>query len=180
MATRIRIYPGGVAGGAYGGNPYAAQQMLSQEQLKNERETSALRLQYERALWGEKLKQAELTSAIKYGATNQAMPYGMGQPMGGLGGFFGAGMLGGMLGGVIPGGFGAAVPTPGIVPAGFGGSGQSNLTSQTAAGAATQSVSNANTYNSYVMGGASGLGYGGYPYGYSGGSWLGNLLRGIF
>lgn len=106
MAVRIRVYPrygalGGL-GGAYGGygvGAYGVENQLTQQQLRNERQVSSLRLQYERALWAEKLKQTELTAAIKYGAAANpymANPY-MARPFGYPGfanAFVGAGALG--------------------------------------------------------------------------------------
>lgn len=73
MSVRIRVYPqygargmyGGM-GGLYGRNGYAGTR-LAQQQLTNERRTSSLRLQYERQLWAERLKLAQLQAQVQYG-----------------------------------------------------------------------------------------------------------------
>lgn len=167
MAVRIRVYPNYGGYGGYGGQGaygygYGMQGRLSQQQLTAERRQNSLRLQYERALWTERLKLAQLQAQLQYGG-GYGGGYGWGAPGTGS---FGAGMLGGMNM------FGAV---PGLLGAG----GQSNITNQHAMGAAHQTVSNANHYssNNYVMGGMSSpFGYG-FPFGGGGGG--GGLLSGL-
>ena len=104
MAVRIRVYPqngmGGMGGMGLGG-AYGINNRLAQVQLQNQRKTSALQLQYERALWQEKIKTVQLQTAMQYGAASpygaQAVsPYGVqgamfgGLGLGGLGGFGGS------------------------------------------------------------------------------------------
>ncbi len=109
MAVRIRVYPqnglggagmyGGVGGvGAYGAAP------LAQQQLQNERKTNNMRLEYERALWQERMKTVQLQTAMQYGAGSYAQPVNPISPYGSFGG-----MMGGMggYGGVGAAGFGA-------------------------------------------------------------------------
>jgi hypothetical protein len=197
MTTVIRVHP--QVGGAYGyGGDAAALQAqnqvaLTQQQLQNERDTSNLRLQYERALWQEKMKETQLQSAVQYGAAGTpavASPYAaLGVP-----GLLGAGMgalgLGG-LAGLTGMGVGQPLVTQ-AYPAGVGG-GQTNVTNQSATGAANQSVTNSNSYASTTVvpqwaspfGGApfGGAAWGASPYGYggySGGGFISNLLRGLF
>ena len=82
--------------------------LMVQQQLQNERDTSNLRLQYERALWQEKLKTSQLQSAVQYGGAGAASPYGYSpygyaaRPIQSMGfGGFGAAALGGLgLGGM--------------------------------------------------------------------------------
>jgi hypothetical protein len=95
-------------GGMYGGTAAIQAQnqvALAQQQLQNERDTSNLRLQYERALWQEKMKETQLQSAVQYGAAGAGVvspyaaygAYGLARPMVGFGGFGG---FGGALGGI--------------------------------------------------------------------------------
>jgi hypothetical protein len=164
MAYRVRIYPsyGGYGGmGAYGGaySPYATQARVSQVKLQNERTTGNLRLQYERALWAEKIRSTQLQTAMQYANLGTASPYSYGY------GGFGSPLMGaGLLGGV--GGLG------GLGTLGLAG-GQVNVTNQMGGG--TQTVSNANTHHSrtvihpgmqaspYGFGSPWAGGYGGYP-----------------
>lgn len=102
MAIRIRVYPQGGYGG-YGG--YGAMGGLggygmyggrvAQMQLQNERKTGNLRLQYERALWAEKLKTVQLETAMQYGAGSYGAYGGYGRPAMPFGGL-GASWMGGM------------------------------------------------------------------------------------
>ena len=80
MAIRIRVHPQiGGAYGAYGGLGAVTSQQYYGQQLQNERDTSNLRLQYERALWQEKLKETQLSSALQYGAgSGVASPFALG------------------------------------------------------------------------------------------------------
>ena len=122
MAVRIRVYPqnGGIGGygalgaagvgvGAYGAVP------LLQNQLTNEKKTNALRLEYERALWGERMKTVQLQTAMQYAgqAGYGAAPAAYGgayggypqmAPMAALNGAWGGAGLG--MGGLGMGGFG--------------------------------------------------------------------------
>jgi len=175
MAVRIRVYPqGGVAGGV-GGYGYNA---LAQTQLRNQRQTSALQLQYERALWQEKIKTVQLQTAMQYGSQ------GLGAvPVGGYGarayGLGGLGALG--LGGVYGANLGAIPPGFGNAGGLLGGSGQTNHTVQNSTGG-NQSVSNANHYSNVVwnqapaFGGGFPFGGGGYGGGYGNGGFLSSLL----
>src|SRR3954451_4896813 len=79
MAIRIRVHPqiGGAFGGAYGMMGAVSPQQYYQQELQNEKDTSNLRLQYERALWQEKLKSTQLSSALQYGSQQPMVsPYG--------------------------------------------------------------------------------------------------------
>lgn len=82
MAVRIRVYPqygamGGL-GGAYGAPGAYGAQPLAHLQLQNEKKTNNLRLNYERALWSERLKTVQLQTAMQYGGAGGAMgAYGM-------------------------------------------------------------------------------------------------------
>ena len=124
MAVRIRVYPNnGMGMGGYGGlgmNRYGASTRIAQVQLQNERKTNNLRLQYERALWAERLKGVQLQAQVQYGGygaagygaayprvspygmnpygvqSNSAWMGGMGQGMGYNTGFFGGLGLGGL------------------------------------------------------------------------------------
>lgn len=173
MAVRIRVYPnygmgayGGVGGyGGYGVTPYASQ--LYNTKIANVKQTSALRLAYERALFAERLKLAQLQAQLQYGGyaggfTPLASPYMLN------GGMLGAGMLGA---GAVPsmlGGFGGL---------GLMGRGQVNVTNQTAAGAANQTVTNNNSYvNTRTMSGMPVP----YPMYYQRPGLLGGLLDGLF
>jgi hypothetical protein len=110
MAYRIRIYPnyGGVGGyggmgmGMYGGayGPYALGTRIANVKLQNERKTNNLRLQYERALWAEKLRTVQLQTAMQYSGYGAASPLAYGgvnaAMMGGMGSFNPFGVLGGL------------------------------------------------------------------------------------
>jgi hypothetical protein len=106
MAVRIRVYPQNGMYGGLGGygmrGMYGGYGQLAQVQLRNEKKTSALRLQYERALWQEKLKTVQLQTAMQYGAGGYAVnpwsAYGMNSALGGFGAL-GLGGLGMGLGG---------------------------------------------------------------------------------
>lgn len=178
MSVRIRVYPqnGLGAGGLYGNAQ--TQVRLSQQALQNQRQMSNLQLNYERALWEEKLKFAQLQAQAQYGA------------FGGLGGIpiaAGMGLTG--IGGAIPAGFGQVAgfglnaglglnPLAARLPIVPGGSGQTNVTNQTSTGG-NQSVSNTNNYqvsssitNPYPPTGMFG---GGWGWG-GGGGFLSSLL----
>ena len=177
MAVRIRVYPqngAGMLGGAglYGGAGMYGAAPLMQQQLQNEKKTGALRLEYERALWGERMKTVQLQTAMQYAGgagyggypMGGAMPYGVGAPL-----------LGAMVPGAIPGGFGM-VPGMGMgmgMGGLLGGRGQSNLTSQ--AGNGTQTVANTNHYNNVVWNQTPAFG-GGFPFGGGGGGFLSGML----
>lgn len=188
---RIRVNPGGMAGGygGYGGVGAVNAQTYYNSQLNNQRQVSNLRLDYERQLWEQKLKAAKLEAAIQYGGQGgYGSPYGSpwGSPFGGA--LMGAGMP--IATGVPP----MALPMAG----GFGGlgtlpftsgSGQTNITNQVAAGAGTQTVSNTNNYDSRVHVPPQspwGMPFGGSPYGASpwgmpfGGQNSGGLLGRLF
>ena len=121
MAIRIRVYPqygrsgyGGYGGygrsfgyggyGGYGMNRFGGYGALANVRLQNEKRTSSLRLNYERALWQERIKTVQLQSQLQYGGAAyypQISPFGgaYGNAMlGGLGlgatGFGGAGFFG--------------------------------------------------------------------------------------
>ena len=191
MAIRIRVYPqNGGLGGAYG---YNSQAQVLNERLKSARQTSALQLQYERALANERIKATQLQTAMQYSA---GAGYGSAVPLAAGYGALGAGMLGGIpIGGAyggVPAGYGG-VPLGygsgmlGQVPGMFAGSGQTNVTNQTSAGAATQTVSNNNAYSNYSMVQAPPFGAGfpfasggmGYGYGNTGGFGSGGLISGL-
>lgn len=184
MAIRIRVHPNGGFGGTggYGGYGFGNNLQAANIRLQNEKQKGNLRLNYERALFQERLQRAQLEAALQFGGG--VVPNGM---MGGLGtlnpgvgvppGFgvvpgagygFGAGGLGG-FGGAF-GGFGAGI----LGALGLGG--QNNITNQTASGSANQSATNSNAYrdvgNTYVMGGG-GFAQQGL---FGQGGWLGGLL----
>lgn len=188
MAVRIRVYPNNGLGGAGGYGTNALTNRLYSTQLSNERKTSNLRLTYERALWTERLKQAQLQAQVQYGGYGAA-GYGaaVASPFG-----YGAAMPGAFGLGGVPAGF-SQVPGMGMgyssfgqgMPGLAGAAGQTNITNQSAVGAANQSVTNSNTYSNYVMnrtqapfaGGLPfGSGYGGYGYGNGSGGLLSGLL----
>lgn len=174
MAIRIRVHPQGAgAYGAYGAaGAYGPGNMqYFQEKLDNEKRTSNLRLSYERALWQERLKLTQLQGQLSAGVVGAGYPAALGGAYGMAGG-----MIPGMLPGGLPGGFGMA---PGLGMPIMGGSGQTNVTNQSAAGAGNQSVTNSNTYSNYVMGGnttfGTGFPFGGYGgYGGYGAGWGGH------
>lgn len=95
MSIRIRVYPqNGAYGGLGGLGGYGVANTrvrLTQQQLQNERKTANMQLQYERALWAEKLKFVQLQAQMQN-------PYAA-LSMGGLGGF---GALGGAFGLMSP------------------------------------------------------------------------------
>jgi len=174
MAVRIRLYPQtGVGmngmGGAVSASTFFNQKLQSQSQVSN------LRLQYERALWGEKLDKVRLEERLKnpylgaYGGTGLGSPYGA-VPIGGVPLGMGVPMGYGQQG--LPIGYGQQG-----IPGGFGGSGQTNITNQTSAGAGNQSVSNSNSYN--VSSVAQNPGYPQMPYGFGGGFGSGGFLSGL-
>jgi hypothetical protein len=117
MSIRIRVYPqygrslggyGGLGGYGYGG--YGVQARVTAQKLKNEKQKSNLRLQYERALFAERLKTVQLQTALQYGGG-----YGYGvrpaMPMSFTNAFMGAGGMGfssgpGFFGGLGLGGLG--------------------------------------------------------------------------
>lgn len=165
MAVRIRVYPqNGMYGGLGGvGGAYGRYGGLAHVQLQNEKKTGNLRLQYERALWAERLKTVQLQTAMQYGGAagvGGAMPLAMANPYA-LGAY----------------GVGGALTAPGMlagaIPPGFGGSGQSNVTSQTGSGA--QTVANTNHYSNVVWNQTPAFGYG-FPFGGGGGGFLSGLL----
>ncbi len=190
MAVRFRVYPNGMAGTNRTAVRYAmtalkaqANVKVAQANLAHEKQVGALRLGYERSIFGERLKRAELAAAIKYGRGGLgfgASPYAAPLMMGGAA--LGAGML--MPGIGVPGfgGMQGCVPGFGGMPGyglpGYGmpmaGRGQVNVTNQHAAGAANQSVSNTNTYNSFLMPGGFGAGLMGA------GGWMGGLFNRLF
>ena len=100
MAIRIRVYPqyGGYGGlGGYGGfGGFGVNNRLSQVQLQNQRRISSMQLQYERALWAERLKLVQLQSQLQN-------PYLGALGVGGLG--MNTAMLGTMNTGFNPFGF---------------------------------------------------------------------------
>ncbi len=91
MAVRIRVFPQNGGFGGYGGmygmnSPYAqlmTQNKLNQQKLSNEKRTSALRLNYERALFNERLKLTELQAQVRYGGLG-GINYGSPLALGGL------------------------------------------------------------------------------------------------
>lgn len=109
MSIRIRVYPsngaygmGGVGRmGGYGGSVSAqsfyTQKLTAQQQISN------LQLQYERALWGERLETEKLKGQLQYQNPFMALQGAGALGLGGLGGFGG-------IGGFGMGGFGAANP----------------------------------------------------------------------
>ena len=181
MSVRIRVYPqnglGGYGGyGGYGMNRIGGYGYgLANVRLQNEKRTSALRLNYERALWQERIKTVQLQSALQYGGNGIGAPRIV-TPFGGA--MLGAGMLGGGLFG------GAGLGMGSILPQVLAGNGQTNITNQTGAGAAQQTVTNANNYSNPVANRPGWGGYGGYggyptPWGGGGGffsSLLGSLI----
>lgn len=105
MAVRIRVYPqyGGLGGysGMYGSygmygpyGQYGVQTRLTKQQLANERKTNSLRLAYERQLWSERLKMAELQAQVRYGGLGGVQYGGLGLLGGASGSLLGLGALG--------------------------------------------------------------------------------------
>lgn len=163
MAVRIRVYPQYGGYGMYGNGGYGrfggmygygqvAQNRLLKAQVSNQRKTSALQLQYERALWQQRLQMAELQSAARYGGyggvmSPYALAYGASPALIGTGALMnpysgGLGMLG-------------------------MGAGQANITNQVSLGAGAQSVSNSNVSNrTHRMVSPMMSGWGGYPGGW--------------
>ncbi len=95
MAIRIRVYPNYGGYGGYGGfNRYGgygngilrtkltANNRISNLRLQSERQQNALRLNYERALWSEKLKLVQLQTQLQYSNGGTVFPrfggYGLG------------------------------------------------------------------------------------------------------
>lgn len=176
MAVRIRVYPQhglgmnglGMNGGAVSAATYFNNRLQSQKQVSN------LQLGYERALWNERLDKVRLEERLKnpylaasagmagaYGGMPLGLPMGMpmGVPIGGM-------PMGMPMGGLPMGG----------IPAGFGGSGQTNITNQTSTGG-NQTVSNVNTNNVSHRIAQPHMGWGGgMPFGFGGG---GGFLSGL-
>lgn len=72
---------GGMGGFGYGGNVF-------QHQLRNERQKNNLRLQYERALWAQKMQNVQLQTAMQLSSNPYgASPYGAygARPLGAVG-----------------------------------------------------------------------------------------------
>ncbi|HXI16416.1 MAG TPA: hypothetical protein VNM48_08595 [Chloroflexota bacterium] len=169
---------GGFGGrGGFGGvGGYGRNNMFGANlRLQNEKQTGNLKLNYERALWQERLQRAQLEAQLQYGTGVQPLgAYGMN----GLGAQ--QGLPGGF--GVVPGaGFGGFGQGLGGFGAGMLGAlglgGQSNVNNQTGTatnGTLNQSVANSNSFhdsgNTYVMGGGGGL-FGG------GNNWMSGLLN---
>jgi hypothetical protein len=179
MSVRIRVYPQnglgmnglGVNGmGAVSAATYYNQKLQTQKQVSN------LQLGYERALWGEKLNNAVLEERLKnpyLGAQTAAYGAYGGLPLAaGFGGLPGMAGFGGVPMGLPVGG----MPMGGI-PAGFGGSGQTNITNQTSTGAGNQTVSNVNTNN--VSSSVTPPPYGGFGGWGGGGFGGGGLISGL-
>lgn len=107
MAIRIRVYPSNGLG-AYGGvnrfgGAVSAQTFYNQK-LSAQRQISNLQLQYERALWSQKLDTVRLEERLKnpyamYGA-GMVQPYGVNPYAGALGGSMLGGMGGSFFGGL--------------------------------------------------------------------------------
>lgn len=137
-----------------------AKQALSAQALNHQKQLNGLQLQALGAVGDQKLENAELRGQLVYGTQNYT-PYaaGMAQAPYGYGGYGGypAGITGAVQGWGIPG------QVMGL-PGGFPGSGQSNVTNQTATGNANQSVTNSNQFINNVMM-TSGFGGGGFPFG---------------
>lgn len=165
---------GGYGGYGNGVGAVSSQQYFNQA-LSNQRQVSDLKLDYERQLWAEKLKAAQMQAAIQYGGQQGwgGSPWGVASPYAMNGAMLGAGAL---PVAAVP----TAVPYAGIPQgygAGFGqgfgqlpftsGSGQTNINNQVAVGAATQTVTNNNDYSNTVRTAppAWGSPYGGSPYG---------------
>jgi hypothetical protein len=185
MSVRIRVYPqyGGLGmnglgmngmGGAVSAATYYNNKLQTQKQVSN------LQLGYERALWSERLDKARLEERLKNPYLGmQTAAYGA---YGGLPVAAGFGGLPGMagFGGGVPMGMPVGGMPMGGIPAGFGGSGQTNITNQTSTGAGNQTVSNVNTNNvsSSVTPPAYG-GYGGFGGWGGGGFGGGGLISGL-
>lgn len=109
---RIRVHPQGYGArlggyGGYGAGGVSATAYYTQA-LDNERKVSDLRLDYERQLWTEKLKAAQLQAAIQYGGGGgwgggyRPFPYAVGATyFAPQQSFFGGLGLGGLLGGMF-------------------------------------------------------------------------------
>lgn len=173
MAVRIRVYPNGGMGGMGGAYGAYGPVQVARVQLQNEKKTGNLRLQYERALWQEKIKTAQLATAMQYQTAAPAVA--------GPWGAFGSPLMGAGMAGAIPPGFGMAQGM-GLGMAGLGmmmpglmaGSGQTNITNQSGSG--NQTVTNSNHHSSsYAMMQPPMFG-GGFPFGGFGG---GGLLSGL-
>lgn len=142
MSVRIRVYPqyGGVGGyGAYGMGGYGAygygaraENEVLKAKVRNQRQTSALQLQYERALWQQRMQMAQLQAATQYGGygglmSPLALNYGASPTI------LGANAL-------------MASPFGGMGMLGMG-RGQANITNQVSLGAGSQQVTNSNVSN---------------------------------
>ncbi|MCW2922841.1 MAG: hypothetical protein JWM98_245 [Thermoleophilia bacterium] len=202
MSVRIRVYPqtgalGGLGMNTLGGQGAVSASTYFNSRLQTQKQVSSLQLGYERALWNERLDKVRLEERLKnpyaaaqlspYGAGGYGLPaaagvgYGLGGlaagiPMGGIP--LGGVPLGGVpYGGVPMGGLPIGGAPIGNFSGGFPGSGQSNVTNQTSAGAASQSVTNSNVLNvSSQQQTAPPYGYG-YPQtGFGGGGFLSGLL----
>ncbi|MCW2974076.1 MAG: hypothetical protein JWN72_2349 [Thermoleophilia bacterium] len=110
MSIRIRVYPNGGAG-AYGGlngmggNAYGgvSAQSFFNSKLQAQQQISNLQLQYERALWGERLETTKLKAQMQYQSPLLALQGGLGAFGLGAAGIGGLGGLGGFgLGAVNP------------------------------------------------------------------------------
>ena len=177
MSVRIRVYPAGQTAGMYGqGVGAVSAQTYYTSKLQNQQQVSNLQLQYERALWGERLEKTKLEEQLKnpYLALNATAGL---TGLGGLGGLAGLSGLAG-LGGL---GAGGLTGLQGGLPLGYGGgaAGQSNATNQTSTGAATQTVSNVNT-NNQSMQQVPQYGYGGVYGGYAGQGLFSQIGRALF
>lgn len=201
MAIRIRVYPqngmlaqGGMLGMNRLGTGAVSASTYFNSRLQTQKQVSSLQLGYERALANERIDKVRLEERLKnpYAAHSAGMggAYGVGAPgvLGGLGTLTGGLPAGGFPVGLPMGGFpGGGYPMGGMsmggmpyggVPGGFPGSGQGNITNQTSAVAANQTVSNSNVLNvSHAVNHPHvGMGYGGYPPQFGGGGFLSGLL----
>ena len=180
MAVRIRVYPqyGGLGMNGLGMNGQGAVSAATyyNSKLTTQKQVSSLQLGYERALANERIERARLEERAK----NPYMTAGLAGAYGGipLGGQFGGLPLGGLPLGTQFGGvpLGGQLPMGGI-PAGFAGSGQSNVTNQVSTGGAAQTVTNSNVNNvSHSIQQPPFAGGWGYPPQFGGGGLLSGLL----
>ena len=174
MAIRFRVYPSGMAGGQFG---QYGQIQIAQERAEHVEDLAGTQLDYERQLWQERIRRAQLETAMQY------------LPPGGAGAGFGVNplMANPALVGAGVGFPGVGFPGVGAVPPMMGmglpltQGGQANTTNQSASASGhpvNQSVTNTNhvSRNIYSVGGMSHS-----PWGYGGmGGWLGGLLGGWF
>lgn len=199
MPRTIRVFPGGAAGlggaggfggaGAWnqswgiGGHPAAE---MARSTVDHTKDLARTQLDYERQLVEARVKRAQSETLMKYlpNAVGFQNPYGV-NPMVAPGGF-------GVHPGVVPTGFHGAygganiAALPGMMAMSLGARGQVNSTTQSSAGAASQSVTNANTLNAnhYNMGGLqhspyASTGVPGFGMGGWGGFGHGGLLGGL-